>query len=98
MNPILPRELKDLDYQQVTLLDVRTSKENSYGNIPNHQLIPVDEVRDRLDELDKSKEFIIYCAAGLRGYVASNILKAHGFKVRNLLGGYGFYSIWKTQI
>lgn len=98
MDPILPRELGDLDYSKVTLLDVRTAGENKRGNLPNHQLIPVDELRDRLDELDKDKEVIIYCAAGLRGYVASNILKANGFKVRNLLGGYGFYSIWNTEV
>lgn len=98
MNPIMPREIADLDLDKVTLLDVRTERENSRAHIPNNYLIPVDELRERLDELDKDKEVIIYCAAGLRGYVASNILKANGFKARNLLGGFGFYATWGTSI
>lgn len=94
MDPIRPDEIAALDLNQVTLLDVRTVGENRRAHIPNNVLIPVDELRERISELDPSKEVIIYCAAGLRGYIASNILKAHGFKTRNLLGGFNFYSVW----
>jgi NADPH-dependent 2,4-dienoyl-CoA reductase/sulfur reductase-like enzyme/rhodanese-related sulfurtransferase len=94
MQPMLPREVADVDFDKEILLDVRTESEHERAHIPNSSLIPVDDLRGRLDELDKDKEIVIYCAAGLRGYIASNILKENGFKARNLLGGYNFYSIW----
>lgn len=96
MDPIRPEEIASVDLEKSILLDVRTEGENRRAHIPNNYLIPVDELRDRLDELDKSKEIVIYCAAGLRGYIASNILKANGFRTRNLLGGFNFYSVWGT--
>lgn len=96
MDPIRPEEIALIDPEKSILLDVRTVGENRRAHIPNNYLIPVDELRDRLDELDKSKEIVIYCAAGLRGYIASNILKANGFRTRNLLGGFNFYSVWGT--
>jgi NADPH-dependent 2,4-dienoyl-CoA reductase/sulfur reductase-like enzyme/rhodanese-related sulfurtransferase len=97
MDPIRPEEIGAIDLDKSILLDVRTTSENRRAHIPNNVLIPVDELRERIDELDPSKEIVIYCAAGLRGYIASNILKAHGFRTRNLLGGFNFYSIWGTQ-
>lgn len=96
MDPIRPEEISSIDLEKSILLDVRTVGENSRAHIPNNVLIPVDELRERLSELDPSKEIIIYCAAGLRGYIASNILKANGFRTRNLLGGFNFYSVWGT--
>ncbi len=77
----------DLDGEQ--LLDVRTDVEFKAGALPGAQHIPVDELRDRLDELDPAKSLVIYCGVGLRGFVAQRILTQHGFAhVRNLKGGY----------
>lgn len=85
------RELKDLDLQNVTLLDVRTPGEVAYGTIPGAINIPVDELRFRLNELPKDKPVIIFCAVGLRGYLALKILQPRGYQTRNLSGGYRLY-------
>ena len=75
------------------LLDVRTRGEFSKGHIPGAVNIPVDELRSRLAEVPSDKPVIIYCAVGQRGYLATRILMAHGFRdVRNLSGGYKTYS------
>jgi len=87
----LPRHLADRDTNLSILVDVRTPKEHNDGHIPGSVSIPVDELRDRLDELDRNKEIWVYCQVGLRGYTASRILTQHGFKVRNLTGGYKSY-------
>jgi len=87
--------LKDLDAfdpDQQILLDVRTKAEYDRGHIEGAQHLPVDELRNRLDELDPDKEIIACCAVGVRGYLASRILSQHGFKVKNLTGGYRSYS------
>lgn len=97
MQGILPRDIAKLDLKDVQLLDVRTKAEHDQGAIENSILIPVDELRNRLDEVDKKKTIAIYCAAGLRGYIASNILKAHGYKALNLMGGYSFYKLYKQE-
>ncbi len=70
------------------LLDVRTEAEVKNGTLDNAQWIPLDNLRNRLSELDKSKPIQVYCQKGLRGYLANRILKAHGFTVSNLQGGY----------
>lgn len=98
MDAVLPREIENVNLEESILLDVRTVSENKRAHIPNNVLIPVDELRDRINELDKSKEIVIYCAAGLRGYIASNILKENGFRTKNLLGGFNFYSVWGTNL
>ena len=89
----LPRHLADRDPNHTILVDVRTPKEHNDGHIPGSLSIPVDELRDRLDELDRSKEIWVYCQVGLRGYTASRILTQHGFKVKNLTGGYKSYTM-----
>ena len=81
----LDSELNNKDSQ---LIDVRTEIEYENGHLDNSILIPVDELRDRLDELDKDKELLLYCQVGLRGYIASRILEQNGFKVKNMTGGY----------
>ncbi|NGZ75320.1 FAD-dependent oxidoreductase [Saccharibacillus alkalitolerans] len=73
------------------LLDVRSDLEHRGGHIPGSISIPVDELRGRLNELDPAKEIWAYCQVGLRGYTASQILRQHGFDVRNLSGGYKTY-------
>ncbi|MBN2879495.1 MAG: FAD-dependent oxidoreductase [Clostridia bacterium] len=90
---ILFTQLKDLNENQV-ILDVRTEGEVLDGNIEGSINIPVDELRDRLDELDKTKEYVVSCLVGQRAHVACRILMQNGFKnVRNLAGGYVSYSI-----
>ncbi len=76
-----------------TLLDVRTREEFAMGAIPGAVNIPLDELRARLDEIPVDKPVLIYCAVGLRGYLAMKVLAASGFAdVRNLSGGYTTYS------
>lgn len=76
------------------LLDVRENIEVENGMIKGAIHIPVDSLRDRLNELDKNKEIWVYCAVGIRGWIAERILKQHGFKVKNLSGGYKAYSTY----
>jgi len=71
------------------LLDVRTVKEFEAGHIEGAANIPVDEIRNRLNEIPAGKRIDIYCEAGLRGYLANRILRQNGFnEVFNLSGGY----------
>ncbi|AET68993.1 NAD(FAD)-dependent dehydrogenase [Desulfosporosinus orientis DSM 765] len=75
--------------ENTILLDVRTVKEVSKkGYIEGAINIPIDSLRKRIGELDRSKEILVYCQIGLRGYVAARFLTQHGFKVKNLDGGY----------
>ena len=75
------------------LVDVRAPLEFIEGNIPGAINIPVDELRDRLSELDQNKNIFIYCQIGLRGYLAQRILLQNGFKsVQNISGGYKLWS------
>jgi len=73
------------------LLDVRMRKETEAGTIPGAVNVPLDQLRDRLDELPRDKELLVFCQVGLRGYLACRILKQHGFRCRNLTGGYKTY-------
>ncbi len=70
------------------LLDVRTPSEVQAGTLPGSINIPIDDLRQRLNELDKTKEILVFCQVGLRGYLACRILTQHGFLARNLTGGY----------
>ena len=75
-------------------LDVRTAEEYATGSIPGFRNIPVDELREHLDELPREKPIVVTCAVGLRGYLAARILMQHGFThVYNLSGG---YKTWST--
>ncbi|GJL55488.1 MAG: hypothetical protein NPIRA02_26200 [Nitrospirales bacterium] len=70
------------------LLDVRTSSEYQAQHLPHAHLLPIDELREHLQNLDSQKETVVYCRVGLRGYLAARILLQHGFeKVYNLTGG-----------
>jgi NADPH-dependent 2,4-dienoyl-CoA reductase/sulfur reductase-like enzyme/rhodanese-related sulfurtransferase len=89
-----PEELGGLTEGQM-LVDVRTFQENAQGSIPGAVCAPVDELRDRLEDLPRDKELLVFCQVGLRGYVAARLLVQHGFKVRNLSGGYRRYAMWK---
>ena len=74
------------------LLDVRNDSELEKGKFKNSKNIPLDELRTRLDELNKETEYIVSCQSGLRSYNAERILKQNGFKVKNLDGAFGLYS------
>lgn len=84
-------ELNNFDSNKQILLDVRDNEEVELGNIENSVNIPLNDLRSNLDKLDKNKEIIVYCAVGLRGYIAARLLKSHGFNARNLNGGYKTY-------
>lgn len=87
------RDVESADRNEVFLLDVRTSAEYSFGSIAGAVNIPLDELRSRLNEIPTDKSIYIFCAVGLRGYLALKILFAHNFKnVKNLSGGYKTYS------
>lgn len=86
-------ELKSLP-EDVVYLDVRTAAEVSMGAIPGSINIPVDSLREKMQTLDKNKTYIVYCAVGIRAYIASRLLMQSGFKdVRNLAGGYTTYRV-----
>ncbi|GIO37306.1 CoA-disulfide reductase [Paenibacillus antibioticophila] len=87
----VPAELEMRDPASTLLLDVRSPLEHANGHIPGSVNISVDDLRGRLSELDSGKEIWVYCQVGLRGYTASSILRQHGFRVRNLTGGYKTY-------
>ncbi|MEJ2762990.1 FAD-dependent oxidoreductase [Photobacterium sp. MCCC 1A19761] len=89
--PIHFDEIDQLTDQQV-LLDVRNPGElQTTGCLGGAINIPVDQLRQRMDELPKDKEIVVYCAVGLRGNVAYRQLVNNGFKARNLIGGYRTY-------
>lgn len=75
----------------VILLDARTPGEYARGHIEGFINIPVDELRDRLSELDKKKKVYIICQSGLRSYIAYRILAQEGFDCRNFSSGFRLY-------
>ena len=92
MPAITWRELEK-EKEQVTLIDTRTPEEYAFGTIPNAINIPLDELRERLDEVPAQQNIVVFCAVGLRGYLAQRILSGHGYThVRNLAGGYRTWS------
>ena len=92
MPAITWRELEK-EKEQVTLIDTRTPEEYAFGTIPNAINIPLDELRERLDEVPAQQNIVVFCAVGLRGYLAQRILAGHGYThVRNLAGGYRTWS------
>ena len=88
---ILWNELEGLDPEKTTFLDVRMPVERLVGGIESSIIVPLEELRNRLGELDKDKLIVTYCSIGLRGYVADRILRQNGFNSVNLAGGYNTY-------
>lgn len=99
-NNVLTGKTENIQFDQLetamadgaVLVDVRSESENAAGSIPGSKLIPVDTLRDHVDEL-KGKDVIVHCAVGQRGHTAVQLLKGHGIKARNLDGG---YTTWKS--
>ena len=75
----------------VTLLDARTAGEYARGHIRGFRNIPVDELRERLAELEKGKPVYVICQSGLRSYIACRILEGQGYEAYNFSGGFRFY-------
>ena len=75
----------------VTLLDTRTAEEFACGHIGGFVNIPVDELRERLGELDRSRPVYVICQSGLRSYIACRILAGNGFECYNFSGGFRLY-------
>lgn len=99
MQPIYWREIQDLDLSKVCLIDVRTPEEFALRKIEGAINLPVDELRNRLDEVPHDRLIVLYCGVGLRGYLASNILKANGYTdVRNLIGGIRTYDAATSRL
>ena len=81
----LPRD------RSVTLLDTRTVGEYSRGHIDGFKNIPVDELRERIGEIEPGKRVYVICQSGLRSYIATRILEGYGFEAYNFAGGFRFY-------
>ena len=79
--------------ENAQLLDVRTQEEYEEGHIPGALHIPLDALRSRLDELDRTRPLYVHCQSGLRSYVACRILSQHRFHSLNLSGGYRLYAL-----
>ncbi len=75
----------------VTLLDARTPQEYAGGHIEGFRNIPVDELRERLGEIEPGKPVYVICQSGLRSYIACRILAGHGYETCNFSGGFRFY-------
>ena len=85
-------ELEAAQASGAVVVDVRTDSEHQSGNIPNTKSIPVDVLREHVEEL-RGKDVIVTCAVGQRGHTAVQLLRGHGVKARNLDGG---YTTWRT--
>lgn len=87
-NPITYDEYQELDRAALTVVDVRSPLEYEVGHLEGALSIPLEELRRRMNELEREKPVIVYCKIGRRSYEAARILMQHGFQVRSLLGGY----------
>ncbi len=80
---------------RIILLDVRTPEEvKTDGKIPGSILIPLDQLPNKIDRLDKNKKILVYCKSGTRSVSASRLLSSLGFKVYNIKGG---INSWKSE-
>jgi rhodanese-related sulfurtransferase len=85
-------ELNEEELSRSFILDVREVEEYKLGKIEGAENIPLNSLRDRLKELPRDRRIIVYCAVGLRAYLACRILSQNGFsEVYNLSGGYKTY-------
>ena len=75
----------------ITSLDARTPEEYADGHVEGFRNIPLDELRERISEIEKGKPVYVMCQSGLRSYIACRILEADGYEAYNFAGGYRFY-------
>jgi NADPH-dependent 2,4-dienoyl-CoA reductase/sulfur reductase-like enzyme/rhodanese-related sulfurtransferase len=85
-------EIEKLQETGTVLVDVRNDLENEAGSIPGAILIPVNDLRERIEEI-RGKDLVVHCAVGQRGHTAVQLLAGFGIKARNLSGG---YTTWKA--
>lgn len=99
MVPFYPEDVENLPEDAIRI-DVRTPGEvEALGTVPGFVNIPLDELRQRLAEVDLTKPLYVTCQVGLRGYVAQRILNQSGAKeVHNLSGGYNLYSAYQKDL
>ncbi len=96
VKPVYWRQLRDTSIENNYLLDVRTPEEFETGSLPDAVNIPLDELRDRIDEIPKDRPVYLFCAVGQRGYLAYRILSQRGYdNVFNLSGG---LKTWRAAI
>ncbi|NLP33578.1 MAG: FAD-dependent oxidoreductase [Clostridiales bacterium] len=81
-------EVMQMKREDYLLVDVRTQFEYNNGHIEGAINVPLDDLRERINELDPDKLIVVYCQVGLRGYYADRILSQHGYQVLNVTGGY----------
>lgn len=81
-------QLANFDPDVSLLIDVRSDLEFANGHLPGAVNIPTNTLRSRLAELPKDKQLLVYCKVGIQSYIASRILKQHGFNVKSMTGGY----------
>ena len=81
----------------VVLLDTRTQGEFEKGHLEGALHIPLNSLRERIDEIPSDPPLYVYCQSGLRSYIACRILSQHGFECFNVSGGYGFYASVKSD-
>jgi len=86
-------QLDEADY----ILDVRSARESKRDNVPSSINIPVDELRNKLNELPKDTVINVFCAVGIRSYIACRILVQNGFIARNISGGYITYCSYRCK-
>ncbi len=85
---VLPSDIPACKAAGDVILDVRSQEEYDDGHIEDAVLLPIDEIRERYQELDKSKNYVVYCGVGYRAYNSVLFLKAKGYKVKNMSGGW----------
>ncbi len=85
-------EVDEIVKQGGLIIDVREPAERAFGYIEGSINIPLNELRSRLDEIPRDQTIYVYCQVGLRGYLASRILKNNGYRVKNIDGGWKTYS------
>ncbi|MBO0451962.1 FAD-dependent oxidoreductase [Candidatus Enterococcus murrayae] len=90
-------DLKEEQKKGSQLLDVRNPEELANGRFPDAINIPLNQLRDRVSELDPAKNYIVSCHSGLRSYVAERLLKQHGMKVKNLDGAFALYKTVRPE-
>ena len=90
-------ELEDHIAAGAKILDVRSDDEFLKGQFKNATHIPINDLRNRMQELDLETEYILTCHSGSRSYIGERLLKQAGFKVSNLDGGFSLYSLVKSE-
>ncbi len=91
--------LSEHNGNNTVLLDLRTKREiDKLGTIPGAVHVPVDDLRATLGTLDPAKDYIAFCAVGMRGYLAHRVLVQNGFKSKNLSGGFSTFAPAKEEI